>query len=168
MDWTTEITVNDFKGELKLPFDKSDETKLNDIIQSTVDSIMSDMLGVTEYETFATYMETRNDEEAEAVAKWDNLWDGCTYDFEGEATKLIGARKMCVYFVCEQLFSYFQTQSGGYKNDISNATKRSSIEDTNYFNIIYNKGVSYYREAYNLIQYYDGVFYAHKEARWLM
>lgn len=164
MDWTTQITINDFKGELKLPLDAVDVVQLNEIIQQQVEEVMTDMLGVDLYDEFAAYMESPTP----SIQQWDNLWNGATYTFDGEKLRFKGAKQACIYFIWVEMFTTgVNTTTGNYLEEKSGAKKTDVTVDESKRALFYNKGISIYAQSWEIVQEFDGVEHQFKENRWL-
>lgn len=169
MDWTTQITINDFKRGLSLPLDNQDKEDLNDYIQEVVESTMLDMLGEDEYADFVSEYEGED-----PADKWTNLWDGVEYTDEYGNMTFAGAKKSCIYFIYAAYLDEMgiPQRQGRYNSVLSNTDAWDAISNNNSVNVKYNKGITIYQEAYNLFQSdldtYSNIKFTDKQARWLM
>ncbi len=164
MDYTAQINENLLKGELSIPLSGDSLQRFYDFVQETCEETMLRMLGVDEFAEFEDSF--ADDPQAN---KWNDLWNGCTIATDSGKMKFEGMKKACTIFsyvaFCEELGR--NTESGKFKDNISNATQVDSIQDNRRLDVLFNKAVSIYTNAWWLVKDYDGVIYKHIEFRCL-
>jgi hypothetical protein len=148
MSWvTSNITINDFKGELKLPFANPDIAQLDDVSEAVVNEFMLKLLGVELFEEFMADMENETPE-----ARWSDLWNGKTYTqtLTGHVVKFDGCKKFMVQLIWSEMKAKSTSTevNGDYNDDISNANKASSLVTNRYVLTIFNKAVVNYGGAF--------------------
>lgn len=155
MAWTDEISVDDFEGELDLPFNKSDLDYFETIVNEVTEERLRWILGDVYYATF----------EADLLdVDISKLWLGGVYSITEGSFKFAGLKKMCLYFIYTKLVQRGKATLRN-KQDIaeSNAILADGMRFTNQMSTMWKKGVVIHAEAWFILKDVATVEYKHLE-----
>jgi hypothetical protein len=138
------ITKADFIGSLLLPVaNPTDETTLNNIINSTQAEYLRLLLGNVEYNRLLADLDVNGEPE---TAKYNTLLNGSTFVVDGNTIYFDGFKEALKYFVYYEFlkFNHSKLTSSGNKQFNGNNSE-NSFADINYkVAVNYNKGVDLY------------------------
>lgn len=157
MAWTDYISINDFEGELDLPFNKSDVAKTKFVINEVTEDRLRWIFGDVYYDTFEAAIAS-DDENAL------KLFNGGVYEIEQGSFKFKGLKQMCLYFIYTELVKRGKATLNNVQDvSESNAILTDGVRFTNQINKMWKKGVVIHLSAYYILKTIDTVVYKHLE-----
>lgn len=157
MVWSDEITVNEFEGELDLPFNHSDVDKLTFVTNEVTEERLRWIFGDVYYTTFVAALDA---DDADAL----KLWNGGVYDIDEGSFKFKGLKQMCLYFIYTEIVQRGKmTLRNKQDIDESNAILTDGVRFTNQIKRMWRKGVSIHSEAWYILKDINTVEYKHLE-----
>lgn len=128
------ITVDDFKGWLKIVANQFKETDLEEYISQFTEEYLTEIVG----EAALVQISTQNRQ------KWEELLNGSDYfDIEGKLRRFLGLRHSLIRFIYFEFVrdNFTSTQVGKVKGKSENSKRANDMEVLNITRSRYNSGV---------------------------